>query len=201
MQRKNEISIKNSQKIGICRRLYSFILSTFLSPTIKPVTMGRTLNSDNDHQMLLKDQSSSPQDLSLVTSSEVLVEFRHNIGSSNRKEYDDISVVDIIKPQEVQETKARGDFGAISFIKVKGKEPQKMVTIKEMAGKYQKDGSEEQHHQQQRINNKLPISRDEPYSVKKHIVPRLLTVDTNINEKSDAFIRRKKAAMERDLQH
>lgn len=145
--------------------------------------------------MLLKDQSRL-QDSNLVTSSEILVEFRHNIGSSNREENDENSRVDIIKPQEVQEPKFGGHLKDISFIKVKGKEPIKMVTIEEFAGRYQKDSSEEQ--QQQRNMN---ISRDEPHLVKKHRVPRLLIVDTNINEKSDAFIRKKKAAMERELQH
>ncbi|KAF1002170.1 hypothetical protein AG4045_000321 [Apium graveolens] len=197
MQKKNEMNIKKSQKTGICHRLYTFIFNTFFSPTPKAVTMGHTLNSNNEHQMLLKDQSRL-QDSNLVTSSEILVEFRHNIGSSNQKENDENSRVEIIQPQEVQETKFGGDLSAISFIKVKGKEPKKMVTIEEFAGKFQKDSSEEQQQQQQRNMN---ISRDEPHSIKKHRVPRLLTVDTNINEKSAAFIRKKKAAMERELQH
>lgn len=146
--------------------------------------------------MLLKDQSRL-QDSNVVTSSEILVEFRHNIGSSNQKENDENSRVDIIKPQEVQETKFGGDLKAISFIKVRGKEPKRLVTIEEFAGKYQNHSSEEQQQQQRNMN----ISRDEPHSIKKHRVPRLLTADTNINEKSDAFIRKKKAAMERELQH
>ncbi|KAK1356096.1 hypothetical protein POM88_049352 [Heracleum sosnowskyi] len=196
-QKKNEIDIKKSQKTGICHRLYSFIFNTFFSPTPKAVTMGHSLNSDNEHHMLLKDQSTL-QDSNLVTSSEILVEFRHNIGSSNRKENDENSRVDIVMPQDVQETKFGGVLKGISFIKVKGKEPKKMVTIEEFAGKYQKDSREEQQQKQQRNMN---ISRDEPHSVKKHRVPRLLTVDSNINEKSDAFIRKKKAAMERELQH
>lgn len=163
--------------------------------------MGHTLNSDNDHQMLLQDQSRNHQESNLVTSSEIVVEFRHNISSSNRKGNDEIARVDIIRPQEFQETKIGEDSEAISLIKVKGKEPKKMVTIKENAGIYQRDSSDKQHQQQQKDKNILPISRDEPHSVKKHKVPRLLSVDTNINEKSDAFIRRKKAAMERELQH
>lgn len=161
--------------------------------------MGHTLNSNNEHQMLLKDQSRL-QDSNLVTSSEILVEFRHNIGSSSFKENDENSRVDIIRPQEVQETKFGGDLKAISFIKVKGKEPKTMVTIEEFAGKYQKDSSEEQQQQPQQKRN-MNMSRDEPRPIKKHRVPRLPTGDTNINEKSDAFIRKKKAAMERELQH
>ncbi|WOG94809.1 hypothetical protein DCAR_0314106 [Daucus carota subsp. sativus] len=194
MQKKNEMNIKNSRKVSICYRLYSFILNTLFSPTLKPVTMGHSLNSDNGHQMLLKDQARNGQDSNLVNSSEILVEFRHHIGSSNQRETGDNSRVDIIRPKEVREAKGGGDFEAISLIKVKGKEPKKIVTIKEFTGKYQKDSSVQQ---QQEDKSKLPVPKDQPHSVKKHVVPRLLTVDKNINERSDAFIRRKKAAMER----
>ncbi|KAL1816645.1 hypothetical protein ACET3Z_019219 [Daucus carota] len=199
MQRKNEINIKNSnqQQIGICHRLYNFIINTFFSPTPKSITLGHPLDSENDHQNLLQDQSSNLHDSSLVTSPEIVVEFRHNI-EDQRIQIDETARVDVMAPQEIQETNLGEDIEVISANIGKGKGPMKTVSIKENAEEYRKDSRDKQ--QQQNDKNLIPVSGDEahkPPVTKKHRIKRLLSVETNINEKSDAFIRSKKAAMRR----
>lgn len=200
MQRKNEINMKNSnqKQIGICHRLYNFIINILFSPALKTITISRPLDSDNDHQMLLQDQSKSLQESSLVSSPEIVVEFRHDIDPDNRIHIDETARVDIMKPQEVQETKHEEDFEVSSANIAKGKGPKMTVTIKENTEEYRKDSRDMQ--KEQKNKNIFPVATDEthkPHVTKKHKIPRLLSVEKNINEKSDAFIRSKKAAMRR----
>ncbi|KAK1398976.1 hypothetical protein POM88_008839 [Heracleum sosnowskyi] len=203
MHRQNEIHMKksNQQQIGICHRLYNFLINIFFSPTLKNITIGHPLESDNDHQMLLQDQSKSLQESSLVSSPEIMVEFRHDIDSDKRIHIDETTRVDIMKPQEVQETKHREDFEVSSANIAKGKGP-KTVSINENAEEYREDSRDKQ--QEQKDKNIFPVARDEahkPPVMKKHRIQRLFSVETNINEKSDAFIRSKKAAMRRTYSH
>lgn len=203
MQRKHEMNIKNpnQQQIGICHRLYNFIINTFFSPTLKTITIGHTLDSDNDHQILLQDKSRNLQESSLVSSPEIVVEFRHNSDPDKRIHIDQTTSIDIMKPQEVQEAMHGEDFEVRSANIAKGKGPKKTVSVKENAEEKLKDRRDKQ---QQKDKGIFPVARDEadkPHVMKKHKVPRLLSVDTNINEKSDAFIRSKKAAMRRTYSH
>lgn len=204
MQRKNEINMKNSnqQQIGICHRLYNFIINILFSPTLKTISIGHTLDSDHDHQMLLQDQSRNLQETSLDSSPEIVVEFRHDVDRDKRIQIDETARVDILMPREVQETKLAEDFEVSSANIAKGKGP-KTVTNKENAEEYWKDSTRDK--QKELIDkNIFPEPRDEahkPHVMKKHRIPRLLSVETNINEKSDAFIRSKKAAMRRTFSH
>ncbi|KAL8148978.1 hypothetical protein AgCh_006111 [Apium graveolens] len=194
--------MKNQQQIGICHRLYNFILNILFSPALKTITISQPLDSDNDRQMLLRDQSRSLQESSLVSSPEIIVEFRHNIDPDNRIHIDGTARVDIMRPLEVEETKHRKDFEVSAANIAKGKGPKMTVTIKENTEEYRKDSRDKQ--KEQKDENILPVPRDETYKpqvMKKHKIPRLLSVETNINEKSDAFIRSKKAAMRRTYSH
>lgn len=203
MQRKNEINMKNSnqQQIGIYHRLYNFIINILFSPTLKTITISHPLDSDNDHQMLLQDQSRNLQESSLVSSPEIMVEFRHDIDPDKRIQIDETARVDIIKPQDVQETKHGKDSEVRSANIAKGKGP-RTVSIKENTEENSKDSRDKQ--EERKDKNIVPGPRDEahkPHVMKKHRIPRLLSVEANINEKSDAFIRSKKAAMRRTYSH
>lgn len=203
MQRKNEINMKNSnqQQIGICHRLYNFIINILFSPALKTITISHPVDSDNDHQMLLQDQSRRLQESNLVASPEIVVEFRHDIDPDTQVHIDETARVDIMMPQEVQETKHGEDFEVSSAKIAKGKGPT-TVTIQENTEEYWKDSRDKQ--KEQKDKNIFPVPRDEthkPPVMKKHKIPRLLSVEKNINEKSDAFIRSKKAAMRRTYSH
>lgn len=207
MQRKDGINSNSwqAQPIGICHKLYNFIINTLFWPPLKRVTMGRTPNSDTDGEILLHDVSRTGEE-----SSEIVVEFRHStenwsskvdnlnaeLGKQKTENDDQMARIGIMKPQ-VQGTSAAGEFEATStnVDALKGNGPKNTVTIKKHE---QKDRDRRRRQQQQQQDKNIPttVSSAESEFVRK---PRLLGVTSNINEKSGAFIESRLKAMRKNF--
>lgn len=209
MQRKDGINSNSSkQPIGICHKLYNFIINTLFSPPLKRVTMGHTPNSDTDGEILLHDLSRKGEDQSdAISSSEIVVEFRHteedwtskvdNLNAAllsdhvKQKENDQMARIGINMKPQVQGTSAE----ATSTNVVKGKGPKKTATIKHD----QKDRDKQQQQQDNNIPTTVSSTVESDQSVRKPKLPRLLSVTSNINEKSDAFIESRLKAMRKNF--
>ncbi|KAL2236510.1 uncharacterized protein LOC110012187 [Sesamum indicum] len=159
----------NSRPVSICRRLINFILSKFIS---------RPRPSDSD---------------------EITVEFRHTDGSENRTQIDERPTVrnGLEEKQKQEDGSVTSDqkSGAVAQAKgiQEGKHPRKSVTIKESVGEDEKEKAKKEEANQ---------VKDQPREDTKPKPPRhwgpLLSVASNINEKTEAFISSRKRAMRRN---
>ncbi|GFZ13641.1 hypothetical protein Acr_23g0020260 [Actinidia rufa] len=150
--------------LGICSRLFSFIMDTLLARAIKRMTTACELN-----EVPVKGPLSS----------EITVEFRHAKKDS--------PLVNGEKQSGIIRPSLKKDIALVQVgereLDPKGKVAKKMVTIKESGG------------EGERKKKKEKIKQAEEPTVKP---PGLVFLNNNINEKSDAFIRRKREALRRD---
>ncbi|KAK4441705.1 hypothetical protein Salat_0505400 [Sesamum alatum] len=122
---------------------------------------------------------------------EITIEFRHTDGSGNRTQTDEQPTV-LKGPAPTSDQKS----GAVTQAKglQDGKRPRKSVTIKESVGEDDKKQKAKKEEANQ-VN-------DQPHEDTKPKPPRhwgpLLSVASNINEKTEAFISSRKRAMRRN---
>ncbi|KAK9282057.1 hypothetical protein L1049_004969 [Liquidambar formosana] len=205
------------QPLGICHRLFNFIMNSLVARGIKRVTLGRPASHGGSTKPDGEESLLSPtgQRKSVEkSSSEIVVEFKHTNGLEYWTPIDktEIPLVQGIgdssgtslsqaKEKSVTQVQAKGsqEVELVSTSVVSAKGPKKTVTIKDGAEEMEKYKKKGKNIATERVAVALEreVERKNP---PKHYRPVLLSVSSNVNEKSTEFIRRtKEAMMEREL--
>lgn len=198
MQRKDVNNSNNLQPIGICHKLYNFIVHTFFSHPLKRIALGHTSSYDTSREILLHDMSRNEDRLD-TTSSEVMIEFKHNEDWTSKVNNINAAILKDGKQEENDQTIRSGfakkpkvlsttSVGDLEGSGTKGKGPKKTITFK--------DDNKEKDKQ---ISATPVVAEGEGEIVRRLKHPRLLSVTSNINEKSDAFIKSRLEAMRNNL--
>ncbi|KAI7983821.1 hypothetical protein LOK49_LG15G00403 [Camellia lanceoleosa] len=187
----------NSEPLGICHRLFNFIMNSLIAPGVKLLTTGHSLPDHQSNKMSFEDSSTNQSELSLKhathngeksvlhadwerpidrSSSEIMVEFRHTNGVEQWT-LDRVPKKD--SPPVIR------DFPKLQ----KGMENRNSVQ-----GIFQEEENIEKKYAKIPIDQKLKGVVVETDDKRPSYRPLILM---NINEKSDAFIRQKREALMR----
>lgn len=163
----------NPQSSGICQRLLRLILGVLRRPSALPAA--------STHVLVEEGPSRKGKD---SLSSDVVVEFRHT--TDGLIVSDDQTIV-----QNGVDKKGRSKFDQKNGAQGKGKGVKKSVTIMESERK-----EEGNHHHQADHPPTVDDQLQDDTKSRRHWP--LLSVASNINEKSEEFIEKKKKAMNRN---
>lgn len=168
--------------LGICHRLFNFIMNSFLTRGTKRVTLGTTTNAASVHDDRSRALKRNPTQDHVIRpdgghdpSPEILVEFRHTNGATVKQRS---NASDRVSERENATTRTR-----------QRRDPRDQ-------GNGNGSGSGSGSGENVTRNSDLIIKDGANLPGRRH---HLLSVASNINEKADAFIRSRKEAMEKNL--
>lgn len=194
----------NSQSPGICQRLINCILSMLRrtqGSTEVPIEEGSSRNGFVDSEIVVEfrhtdgserwtqtnergESIRAPKKNGLILSNDQTI-LQNGLDKRERNKDHFASKVD--------QGKGLQEMEALSGRDARGKRPKKSVTIKESEGK--KEANHSADDQANKVNNQ-PHEDTKPMPLRPHWP--LLSVDSNINEKSDAYIESRKREMGRN---